>query len=101
MRKSKNIWMYISLEVYLAGASEAGYWKSQGLPCGGERYSKGFGRSPKQAYRNALDSVKYVGNCDTSTILSDYVFFLNGKEQFRSKYSDKLIQSNGKVFGKS
>ena len=97
MRKSKNVWMYVSAEIFLAGASETGYWQSQGLPTGGNRVSIGFGRSPKQAYKNSYDNVKYTGNCDTSTILSDYVFFLNGKEKIRSKHTDNLILSDGKI----
>lgn len=90
--------MYVTVEVFLAGASEVGYWKAQGLPTGGERIARGFGRSPKQAYQNSLENVKYHGNCDTSTILSDYVFFRNGKEVLRSKHSDRLINSDGSLW---
>lgn len=98
MRHTKNIWQFVTVEVFLAGASEVGYWKAQGLPTGGERVARGFGRSPKQAYRNSLNNVKYIGNCDTSTILSDYVYLLNGKEVFRSKYTDRLINSDGSLW---
>jgi hypothetical protein len=98
MRNTKNIWMFRTLEVFLAGASEVGYWKAQGLPTGGERHAIGFGRSPKQAYQNSLNNVTYKGNCDTSTILSDAVYFKNGKEVKRSKYSDNLINSDGSIW---
>lgn len=96
--KTRNIWTYISLEVFLAGASEVGYWKSLNMPTGGERYAIGFGRSPKQAYKNSYQNIRYTGNVDTSTILSDYVYLLNGKEVSRSKYSDRLINSDGSLW---
>lgn len=92
MRNTKNLWMFCTVEIFLAGASETGYWKSLGMPTSGNRKAIGFGRSPKQAYRNSLDNVKYTGNCNTSTILSDYVYFLNGKEMSRAKHSDHLIK---------
>lgn len=98
MRKSRNVWMFITVEIFLAGASETGYWAAQGLPSGGERYAVGFGRSPKQAYKQSFNNVTYKGNVDTSTILSDYVYFLNGKEMFRSKHSDNLIKSDGQMW---
>lgn len=87
--------MFVTVEIFLAGASEVGYWKSQGLPTGGQRIAIGFGRSPKQAYQDSYKNVVYKGNTDTSTILSDYVYFKNGKEIKRSKYSDNLIKSDG------
>lgn len=92
--------MYVSAEIFLAGASETEYWKSQGLPTGGNRVSIGFGRSPKQAYKNSYENVKYTGNCDTSTILSDYVYFKNGREVIRAKYSDNLIKPDGRLWNK-
>lgn len=93
----RNLWMYVSIEIYLAGASEAGYWEAKGLPTGGKCIKKGFGKSPKQAYKDSLNNINYKGNCETSTILSDYVFFLNGKEKYRAKHSDRLIKSNGSI----
>jgi len=95
MRKTQNLWMFISIEIFLAGASEVGYWKAQGLPTGGQAVRKGFGRSPKQARINALYNTIRKGNTDTSTILYDHVFLKNGKVVFRAKDGDKLINNNG------
>jgi len=90
--------MFVSVEIFAAGASEVGYWKAQGLPTSGEGHAVGFGRSPKQAWKASYKNVKYKGNVDTSTILSDFAYFLNGKEVIRSKYSDKLIKANGSLW---
>jgi hypothetical protein len=99
MRKSKNVWLFISLEIFLAGASEVGYWKAQNLPCSGRELRKGFGRSPKQAYANARKNAVREGNTETSSILYDHVYFKNGRVVIRSQYSDNLIKNDGQVFG--
>lgn len=93
----RNLWMYRSVEIFLAGASDAGYYKAMGLPTGGKSDRIGWGRSPKQAYMNSFKNVKNVGNVDVSTILYDHAYFLNGKEVIRAKYSDKIIKSDGSV----
>jgi hypothetical protein len=88
--KNKH-WMYKSVVIFVAGASETNYWKSKGLPTSGKMTSIGWGNSPKQAYRDSLKNRTYVGNVDTSEVLSDYVYFHNGRVSIRSKYSDNLI----------
>lgn len=93
----RNLWMYRSIEILVAGASEEGYWKSKGLPTSGRIERLGWGKSPKQAYRNALKNTTYVGNVDTTPVLGDSVYFLDGKEAIRTKYSDRLISSNGSL----
>ena len=99
-RKTRNNWTFITVEIFLAGASEVGYLNAMKIPTYGNYVRKGHGRSPKQAYKNSFDNIVTKGNVDTSTILSDTVYLKNGKVVIRSEYSDYLIADNGKIGGK-
>lgn len=95
MRNTKNLWKYVSIEIFLAGAYESEYLKGKDIETYGRETKIGFGRSPKQAKENA--KITYIGNCDLTPILGDNVYFLNGKEKIRTIYSDNLINANGEI----
>jgi len=86
VRKTRNLWKYVSVSCEIA---------PHGSPKDetGMYVKVGFGRSPRQARFNA----KCVSghNVNGVPVLGDSVFFLNGKEMIREKYSDNLIKSDG------
>lgn len=98
MRKSKNLYKYVAVEIYLAGASEQDCLNNIGAETAGHEVSIGFGRSPKQAKANAIS--KYIGNCDLTPILGDYGVFLNGKSITKEDRYNHLISNTGEVLVK-
>jgi hypothetical protein len=73
---NRNACYFLYIEHFLAGA-EAEYYKSQGIQTFGKSITEGWGRSLKQAKKNA--KTVYTGNCDLSCIMDEKKVIVNGR----------------------